>query len=330
MLPYAPMKKHLPLHVNAEVLEAEKRIRRFIRETPLEYSPYLSRLADCHVYLKLENLQLTGSFKYRGAVNKILSLTGPEQKKGIITSSSGNHGAAFTYAAKNLGCKGTLYLPENISPAKLEPIQLYGAEDIVFYGTDVCDTEKFARQAAENKGYLYISAYNDAKIIGGQGTIAVELMRQMKHMDAVFVPIGGGGLMSGISGYLKTAASCVKIIGCQPENSPVMAESIKAGRIIEMVSKPTLADGSAGGIEPDSITFAVCREYVDEYVLVSEAQLEEALKLSLEKNHMLIEGAAALSIAAFLKTKEQYKDNEVVLIISGRKISIDNLRKILC
>lgn len=330
VLPYAVMKNHGPMDVKTEVLKAEKQIRRFIRETPLEYSPYLSRLADCHVYLKLENLQLTCSFKYRGAVNKILSLDAPERKKGVITSSSGNHGAAFTYAAKKLGCKATLYLPENISPAKLEPIRLYGGEDIVFYGTDVAETEKFARQAAEKSGCLYISAYNDPKIIGGQGTVAVELMRQMKNMDAVFVPIGGGGLMSGIAGYLKTAAPHVKIIGCQPENSPVMTESVKAGRIIEMVSKPTLADGSAGGIEPGSITFPLCREYVDEYVLVSEAQLEEALTLSLEKNHLLIEGAAALSLAAFLKTRELYKKNQVALIISGRKISLAALRKILC
>jgi len=324
------MKNNGPIDVKTEVLEAEKRIRRFIRETPLEYSPYLSRVADCNVYLKLENIQLTGSFKYRGAVNKILSLTGPEQKKGIITSSSGNHGAAFTYAAKKLGCKGTLYLPENISPAKLEPIRLYGAEDIVFYGTDVVETEIFARQRAEKKASLYISAYNDPKIIGGQGTIAVELMRQMKRIDAVFAPIGGGGLMSGIAGYLKKTAPQVKIIGCQPENSPVMAESVKAGRIIEMVSKPTLADGSAGGIEPGAITFAICREYVDEYVLVSETQLEDALRLSLEKNHMLIEGAAALSMGAFLKKNEQFKGSEVVLIISGKKISIDTIKKILC
>lgn len=329
MVLYAAMKNNLPLDVKAKVLEAEKRIRGHIRETPLEYSPFLSHTSGCDVYLKLENLQFTGSFKYRGAVNKILSLSQAELKKGIVTSSSGNHGAAFTYAAKKLGCKGTLYLPENISPAKLEPIKLYGAEDIVFHGTDVVETETFARRQAEGKGAVYISAYNDPEIIGGQGTTAVELMRQLKKIDALFVPIGGGGLGSGIAGYLKAVSPGIRITGCQPEHSPVMYESVKAGKIIEMESKPTLADGTAGGIEPGAITFDVCRACVDDYVLVSEAQIAEALKLALQKDYMLIEGAAALTIASFLKTKEQYKGKRVALIISGKKITLETLRKIL-
>jgi len=323
------MNDHLPLDVKAKVLEAEKRIRGHIRETPLEYSPFLSHAAGCHVYHKLENLQLTGSFKYRGAVNKMLSLSQYDLDKGVVTSSSGNHGAAFTYAAGKLGCKGTLYLPENISPAKLEPIRLYGAGDIVFHGTDVVETETFARRRAAETGAVYISAYNDAEIIGGQGTIAVELMGQMDRADALFVPIGGGGLVSGIAGYLKTACPGITIIGCQPEHSPVMVESVKAGRIIEMESKPTLADGSAGGIEPGSVTFDVCRACVDDYVLVSETQIAEAIKLALEKDYMLIEGAAALTIASFLKTKEQYKDKHVVLVISGKRITLEILKKTL-
>lgn len=329
MVLYAAMNNHLPLDVKAKVLKAEKRIRSYIRETPLEYSPFLSHTAGCHVYLKLENLQLTGSFKYRGAVNKILSLSQAELEKGIVTSSSGNHGAAFTYAAKKLGCKGTLYLPETISPAKLEPIKLYGADDIVFYGTDVVETETFARRRAEEEGAVYISAYNDPEIIGGQGTIAVELMRQMEKIDALFVPIGGGGLASGMAGYLKAVCPDIKITGCQPEHSPVMYESVKAGRIIEMASKPTLADGSAGGIEPGSITFDLCRACIDDYVSVSETQIAEAIKLTLQKDYMLIEGAAALTVASFLKTKEQFKGKQVALVISGKKIALDTLKKIL-
>jgi threonine dehydratase len=315
--------------VKQAVLNAETRIRPHIYETPLEFSPYLSRLSGCKVYLKLETVQCTGSFKYRGAVNRILSLTPQEKDKGLITSSSGNHGAAFVYASRKMGCKGTLYLPENVSRAKLELIKWYGAEDIEFHGTDVADTESYARQVAKESGALFISPYNDPFIIGGQGTIAVELMRRLDHIDAVFVPIGGGGLMSGIAGYLKAVAPNIQMIGCQPENSPVMTESVKAGKLIEMESKPTLSGGTAGGIEKGAITFDICRVCVDDFVLVSEAQIEEGILLALEKSYLLIEGAAALSIACFLKTAQRFKNKTVVLVISGKRLHIETLKQIL-
>ncbi len=261
----------------------------------------------------------------------MLSLSPAEKSKGIITASSGNHGAAFTYASRLFGCQAKLYLPENISPVKLEPIRLYGKgdENIVFYGTDVVETEIVARQEAQGTGGLYISAYNDRAIIGGQGTVAVEIERQLPAVDAVFVPVGGGGLMSGIAGYLKARQPAIEIIGCQPENSPVMAKSVLAGRIIEMESKPTIADGSAGGIEPGSITFDICRSYVDQFVTVTEQEIAQAILLSLEKQQMVIEGAAAMSIAAFLQVKEKYRGKTVVLVISGRKITLEKLKKVL-
>lgn len=318
------------LDVEKEVLEAEERIRKHIRETPLDYSPHLSHQAGCHVYLKLETSQITGSFKYRGAVNRILSLTDAEKGRGIITCSSGNHGAAFTYAGKQFGCKGKLFLPQTIARPKLELIKLYGAEDIELFGNDVGDTEVRARDVAHEKGATFVSAYNNPRIIGGQGTIAVELTRQLEHIDAVFAPVGGGGLMSGIAGYLKAVNPAIKTIGCQPVNSPVMYESIKAGKLIECPSLPTLADGTAGGIEPGAITFELCRDLVDEYVLVTEQELEQAILISLEMSFLLIEGAAALSVAGFLKTRERYKDKNVVLVITGRRIALDELRQILC
>jgi threonine dehydratase len=316
--------------VKQEVLQAEARIRKHIWETPLDYSPHLSHLAGCNVYLKLETSQVTGSFKYRGAVNRILSLTPEEKARGIITCSSGNHGAAFTYAGKQIGCKGKLFLPENISKAKMELIQLYGAGDIELYGNDMGDTEARARQAAKETEALFISPYNDPYIIGGQGTIALELMRRMDHIDTVFVPVGGGGLMSGIAGYLKAEEPKIKTIGCQPVNSPVMYESIKAGKLIDVPSKPTLADGTAGGIEPGAITFGICRDYVDDYILITEEELEDAIRISLKMSFLLIEGAAALSVAAFLKTKEQYEGQNVVLVITGRRIALEELQHILC
>ncbi|MCP5051834.1 MAG: pyridoxal-phosphate dependent enzyme, partial [bacterium] len=226
----------------------------------------------------------------------------------------------------------TLFLPENVSKAKLGLIRLYGAEDtdIVFYGTDVGDTEERAKQVAGEKGALFISPYNDPWIIGGQGTIGIELMRQVGHMDAVFVPVGGGGLMSGIAGYLKAVEPGIRMIGCQPEHSPVMAESVKAGRLIEMESKPTLAEGTAGGIERGSVTFDICCERVDEFVVVTEGEIEAGILLCLERHYLLIEGAAALSVASFLKVKERFRGRTVVLVISGRKFGLHELRKTLC
>ncbi len=312
-----------------ETLEAEERIRKHIRETPLEYSPYLSQLGKSNVFLKLENIQITGSFKLRGATNKVLSLSDEEISRGLIAASSGNQGAAIAYLLNKFGFIGTICLPENAEKSKVESLLLYGA-NLKFFGTDCIQTEIFARKEAQRHGATLIPPYNDPKIIGGQATIAIELFRELKTFDAVLAPVGGGGLISGIAGYVKSCSPNVKIMGCQPENSPVMYESIKAGHIIEMESKPTLSDGSAGGIEKGSITFNICQKYVDDFILVSEEEIKNAILLCLKKHNMLIEGAAALSIAAYLKEKKRFKNKTVVLIISGSKISIDNLKTILC
>lgn len=316
-------------NIKEEALEAEERIREHIRETPLEYSPYLSQLGNCSVFLKLENLQITGSFKLRGAMNKILSLSDQQRNKGIVTASSGNHGAAFAYLLHKFGLKGMIYLPEYASPAKIESLRLYGS-DLKFYGTDCVHTENFARKEAEKNSYIYIPPYNDPKIIGGQATVGLELARQLEKFYAVIVPVGGGGLISGIAGYLKSEDKKIEIIGCQPENSAVMYESIKAGKIVEMESKPTLSDGTAGGIEKGSITFDICKNYVDDFIVVSEEEIAEAIMLFLEKHYMLIEGAAALSVASFIKEARRFNKKKVVLIISGAKMSLNKLREILC
>jgi threonine dehydratase len=314
--------------VYREVLGAEKRIKDYTRETPLEQDFFLSQLGDGNVFLKLENLQLTGSFKLRGAFNRLLTLSAGERKAGVVTASSGNHGAALTYALRHLGNRGVVVVPENVSAAKLDVLRLYGAE-LMFHGTDCIEAEGFARDLAEKQGKVFISPYNDPMIIAGQGTVGVEIMKQLGTIDAVFVPVGGGGLMSGVAGYLKAVNGKIRIIGCQPENSAVMYESVKAGRIIYMESKPTLSDGSAGGIEEGSITFGLCRDCVDEYILVSEDEIKDAIRLVLDKSYMLIEGAAALSVASFIKEKERFKNKSVVLVVSGKKISLEALRKIL-
>jgi len=201
---------------------------------------------------------------------------------------------------------------------------------LCFYGDDCIKSEMRARESAAENCRVFISPYNDPKIIGGQGTVGVELERQLEHIDCVLAPVGGGGLISGIAGYMKTADQRIEITGCQPENSAVMYESVRAGKIVEMASKPTLSDGSAGGIEPGSATFDICRRYVDDYILVTEEEIRKAILLILEKHCLLIEGAAALPVASFIKESGRFAQKEVVLIISGRKISLETLKNILC
>jgi threonine dehydratase len=311
-----------------EVLQAEHRIRPYIRETPLEYSLPLSEMTGSRVFLKLENLQYTGSFKVRGAMNALLSLTPEQRIRGIVTASSGNHGIAVAFGLHTLKMHGTIFVPEETSSAKVAAIRNYGA-DIRFWGTDSVVTEVYARSYAAQHDMVYISPYNDERVVGGQGTIGVELCRQIEHVDVVLAALGGGGMISGIASYLKTVFTHAEIIGCSPEHSPVMAKSVLAGQILEMESMPTLSDGTAGGVEQDAITFPLCQQLVDDYILVSEGEIRQAMRLCIETHHMLIEGAAGVPLAALLKTPERFREKTVVVILCGANLSLETLKTIL-
>ena len=296
--------------------QAENRIRKYIRTTPLEYTNHLSTKGKAKVYLKLENIQHTGSFKVRGAFSKLSSLSNKEMDKGIITASTGNHGMATAFALEKLGGYGTIYLPENVDQLKSDKLRQFEIE-LVFYGKDSADTETYAREIANSKDVTFISPYNDIEIIAGQGTIGVELHKQLDKIDHVFVTVGGGGLISGIATYLKSINSEVKVHGCHPENSPVMYKSIKSGRIISMVSKETLSDGSAGGIEEGSITFELCQKLIDDFVLISEDEIKEGIKFVFDNHQQVIEGAAAVAVSGFRKIKNKIEGNVVIVICGG-------------
>jgi threonine dehydratase len=314
--------------IAGEVLEAEGRIRPHIRETLLEQSPFLSQQCGGDVHLKLENLQITGSFKLRGAVNKLLSLSEQERARGIVTASTGNHAAAMAYALARFGCAGVIYVPHDASQAKVDRLLHLGA-NLEFAGDDCVDTELHARRIAEKSGMVYLSPYNDPKVVGGQGTAGMELERQLDSIDAVLVPVGGGGLIAGIAGYLKAFHPSIEIVGCQPKNSPVMYRSVQAGQIVEMDSLPTLSDGTAGGIEPGAITFEMCRDLVDDFILVSEEEIRGAIRTLVESHSLLVEGAAALTVAALDRAAQRFDGRRVVLILSGAKISVETLRSVL-
>ncbi len=314
--------------IKNEVLAAEKRIRAHVRVTPLDYSIALSRLSGANVYLKCENLQYTGAFKVRGAFNKLLTLTPDERTQGVVTASSGNHGAAVAFGLKKLNIQGIVFVPENASPTKIDNIRNYDAQ-LEFFGTDCMETEVHALDYAKKHNVIYVSPYNDNQVIAGQGTIGLEIKQQLPTVDAVFVSIGGGGLISGIAGYLKSVAPNTQLFGCQPENSPVMAASIKAGHLINLDTKPTFSDATAGNIEPNSITFAMCQQYVDDYFLVTEEEIKNALVTLLKTQHLLVEGAAGVALASLLKNASRFKNKNVVVVLSGANISIETLKKIL-
>ena len=316
------------LDIHSEVLQAEKRIRSSVRETPLDFSLPLSKITNLNLYLKCENLQHTGSFKVRGAINALLPLTKTQKEKGIVVASTGNHGAAIAYSLNKLNIPGIIFVPENVSPTKVENIRNYNTP-LKFYGTDSVETELYALDYAKHQSMIYISPYNHPQVLGGQGTVGLEILRQLDSVDVVFVPVGGGGLIAGIAGYIKAVSPKTKVIGCLPEHSPVMSESIKAGKIMSMTTLPTLSDATAGGIEPNSITFDLCNTYVDDFILVSEREIQLAMLAMTKTQHLLIEGAAGVALASVFKCAEQYKDKNVVVVLSGSNISLETLKSII-
>ena len=316
------------MNIAKEVIAAETRIRPYVRKTILEYSPYYSRLTEANVYFKLENLQHTGSFKLRGAMNKMLSLTPAQRDQGVVTASTGNHGVAVAYGVGKLGARAIVFVPRNASPGKVQAIEALGAK-VHYFGDDTADTEVHARRFAAQNGLTYIPPYNDAFVVGGQGTIAVELESELNKLDTVFVALGGGGLISGIAGYLKSIHSGLEIIGCSPQNSSVMIRSVAAGKILDLPSLPTISDGTAGGIEPGAVTFNLCRQWVDDYETVTEDEIKQSLGEFLQAQHMLIEGAAAVAVAATVKRRHLLAGKNVVVIICGANISLEALKTIL-
>jgi threonine dehydratase len=316
------------MDIAGEVISAEKVIRPYVRETYLEYSPFYSRMTGANVYFKLENLQHTGSFKLRGAMNKLLSLTDEEKGRGVVTASTGNHGAAFAYGLSKVEGSGVVFVPENASRTKVEAIERLGAE-VRHVGNDCSETEAYARQYAKKNKMTHMPPYNDVKAIGGQGTIAFELAKQLDQIDAVFVALGGGGMISGIGGFLKPQSPGAQIIGCSPQNSQVMIQSVKAGKILDLPSLPTLSDGTAGGIEPGSITLDLCREFVDAYITVTEEEIKDSLREFIQTQHMLIEGSAAVAVAAFKKQADRFSGLNVVVVICGGNISLETLKTVL-
>lgn len=304
------------------IKEAHQALRPQVRVTPLEYSPLLSQHSGCEIYLKCEHLQHTGSFKFRGASNKLRLLTNEQRQRGVITASTGNHGQAMALAGKLAGVKATIYAPEQAAAIKLEAIRALGGEVELIPG-DALNAELAADSAAQQQGKIYISPYNDRQIIAGQGTCGMEMVEQQPDLDAVFVAVGGGGLISGIATVLKKLADKTQIIGCWPANATSMYTSLENGQIQEVAEQETLSDGTAGGVEPGAITFALCQQLIDQKVLVSEQEIKDAMRLIARTDRWMIEGAAGVALAAALKQAPLWQGKKVAVVLCGKNIVLE-------
>ena len=307
--------------------EAADRIRDYVVQTPLQRSAAFSDALAAEVFFKLENFQETGSFKLRGATNRLLTLSAAERERGCVAASSGNHGAAVACAMQKLGANGVIFVPEQTSAAKVAKIRGYGGS-VEFFGTDGLDTEQHARRYAEQRGMLYLSPYNDEQVVAGQGSCGVELVEQMPDVDVVFIAVGGGGLIGGSGAVLKMHNPDIRIVGCQPAASDVMASSVDAGKILDLPSAPTLSDGTAGGIETGSLTFPLNQAVVDEFVRVDEDEIAGAMRRYMDSEDQVIEGAAGVAIAGMLKLADRLSGKTVAVVICGANVTEETLATI--
>jgi len=316
------------LDVPALVLEAIERCRDYLSPTPLEYSMYLSEKINGEVWLKLDSMQRTTSFKFRGAINKILSLTEAELDRGVVSASTGNYAMAVAEAVKIRKHRATIYVAEDIEPSRLKLLKSHGLS-LVIYGKGAWDAEKEARRVAQEENKIYVSPYNDPIVVGGQGTCGYEISKQLPDLDAAFFACGAGGLLAGSAGWLKSHNPEVEVFGVSPENSPVMYESVRAKKMIEMEILPTLADTSAGCVDLDTITLEPCQRYVEDIVLLTETEIEESIRLLFEQHRLVVEGSGALAVGGLLKQKKRFNGKKVVATLCGRNINLEVFKRII-
>jgi threonine dehydratase len=305
-----------------DIYLARKKIAPVIRRTSLVNSSLLTARVGSSVYLKLENLQETGSFKIRGAANKMLNLTAEEKKRGVVTGSSGNHGRAVAFVAKRLDVNAVICISAQSPNIKVDAIRHLGAE-VVVHGESYDESVSHAERLAEERGLTMIDSFDDPHVIAGQGTIGLELLEDHPEIDTAIVPLAGGGLLCGIALALKSVNPAIQVIGVSMERAPVMYHSLKAGAPIEMDEEETIAHALAGGLgQNNRYTFRMAQDYVDDVVLVSEEAIAEAMVFALEHHHLVVEGAGAVGIAALLHDRVKEVGRNVAVVVSGSNVEI--------
>jgi threonine dehydratase len=311
----------------ADVERAATALRPHLSPTPLQLSRAFTEKARCHVYLKIESIQPIRAFKVRGALNKLIRLPESQRAAGVITASAGNHGMGVAYAAAVFKVPATVYVPESANPFKVEAIQRLGAR-VVPAGRNYSGANAEAMTAQRDSGATFVHAYDDPDVVAGQGTIASELLADLADFDSVLVPIGGGGLIGGISLYLKSKRPGIKVIGVEPTGADGMHRSLQAGSIVTLERVSTIADGLAASA-PGKLTFELAQRYVDEVILVEEAEMLRAIRLLFEWEHLLAEPAGAAALAALLYHYRPVPNEKVVVIMSGGNVTDEVMLKAL-
>ena len=299
-------------------ITAREKLSKVLLKTSLIHSPIFSKESGNEVFIKPENLQKTGSFKIRGAYNKITNLSDEEKKKGVIASSAGNHAQGVAYGAKESGIKAVIVMPKSTPLIKVESTKQYGAE-VILHGDVYDDAFKKAKELEEKKGYVFVHPFDDKDVIYGQGTITLEILEELPETDIILVPIGGGGLISGIACAAKILKPEIKIIGVEPDGAASAYEAIKEDKVIELKEANTIADGTAVK-KIGNTTFEYIKKYVHEIITVSDYELMEAFLLLVEKHKIIAENSGILSLAALKKLKE--KNKKVVSVVSGGNIDV--------
>ena len=287
----------------------------------------LGQMAGCELFLKAENLQRAGSFKVRGAANKIAALTPDQKVRGVIAASAGNHAQGVALAAANLGIPCTIVMPTGASLPKVEATRGYGAT-VLLQGDDFDQSQRYARRVMRENGMIFIPAFDDPAIVAGQGTIGLEMLEQVEDLDAVVVPAGGGGLISGIGLAIKETAPGIRVVGVQAAAATAVVDSYKANRRVTVKGQPTVADGIAVGA-PGKITLPLVSRYVDEMVVVEEEEITQAMMLLLERGKLLVEGAGAVGFAAVLGGKIEVAGKRVAVVLSGGNVDTHLIARVM-
>jgi threonine dehydratase len=303
----------------SEIWSAQNRIKQYIHRTPLFHSDSLSKLTGSKIYVKPECWQKCGCFKVRGAISHVSSLTEEEKNKGLVTASSGNHALAVAYASTLFGKPPTrIYVPENADPSKVKKILQWGPE-LVYHGDSFFEAYTEARRYTEENDATFVHSHGDPKVIAGQGTIGLEVMEDLPDVDAIIVPIGGGGLISGISVVAKTISDTVRIVGVEPSAAPGAYTSLRDGVAHEEIEiKESIADGLLGGF--GSLPFQICSKTVDETHLVEDSEIIEAMRAFQRGEQLMVEGASSVGLAALMTGKVQARGDKVVLVVTSRNI----------
>lgn len=310
-----------------DVRKAEQALKGVIHRTPLIPSRSLSQMVGSRILFKAENLQRTGSFKIRGAFYKMTNLTPQERARGVITASAGNHAQGVALAAREIGISATVVMPEDASIAKEEATRNYGAE-VILKGRDYDEARQYAQQISRERELSLISAFDDEAVMAGQGTVGLEILQEAPDVEVILVPVGGGGLISGIALAVKALRPTVKVVGVQAAGAASCVSSLRVGRRQTLETVSTVADGIAVKT-PGRLTFPLIQRYVDEVVAVEDSDIAQAMVLLLERAKLVVEGAGAIGLAALLAGKIQAQDKTVAVVLSGGNIDVNLLDRVI-